>query len=338
MSECASGAASDVRRCASIGGQTCWIHDEGHRAGFFHTFDALDIEAPGAERRPRKLHVFLPRDYEAHAKRYPVLYMNDGQTAFFTDNPFRKTWDVAGILSDARASREIPEVIVVAVHPIVRDFEYTHAPWAPGRPCCGVERYATYLTTRLLPFIDATYRTIPTRQGRGLLGSSHGGLAAFWVAVGAGDLFGAVAAMSPSFWVGLDSTPTESIRSLSSTPLKSSALYAHARRNLASPTHPRPRIWIDWGLERSGGPHNEVTEALAAVRGKEMAELLQEDFGYAFADGHGHGDGDGDCRQLVAHAVPSGGHDEDSWRQQVPNVLRWMFAGTDEMPVSNGFR
>jgi hypothetical protein len=42
----------------------------------------------------------------------------------------------------------------------------------------------------------------------------------------------------------------------------------------------RPRLWLDWGLRRDGGPHNGIVEALATLRGREMADLLERRFGY----------------------------------------------------------
>ena len=64
-----------------MGGQKAWSHDDGFNAGYFHTYDALDVG--GAQDLPHKVHVFLPRDYDACDSGYPVLYMNDGQTAFW---------------------------------------------------------------------------------------------------------------------------------------------------------------------------------------------------------------------------------------------------------------
>ncbi|MEZ4308174.1 MAG: hypothetical protein R3F14_09035 [Polyangiaceae bacterium] len=41
-----------------IAGQTAWVHDEGFSSGYFHTYDA---DMPGADDRPRKVHVFAAR-------------------------------------------------------------------------------------------------------------------------------------------------------------------------------------------------------------------------------------------------------------------------------------
>jgi len=72
--ESVSGLASRFER----DGQQAWFHDEGDSFGFFHTYDAFS--ACGGK---RKIHVLLPRDYEASKDQYPVIYMNDGNTSFW---------------------------------------------------------------------------------------------------------------------------------------------------------------------------------------------------------------------------------------------------------------
>ncbi|WP_041392466.1 hypothetical protein [Pleurocapsa sp. PCC 7327] len=44
------------------GGQEGWFYDRGYWGGFFHTYDNLQV---GREwDKPRKVHIFLPRNYE----------------------------------------------------------------------------------------------------------------------------------------------------------------------------------------------------------------------------------------------------------------------------------
>lgn len=289
-----------------LAGQRAWFHDEGHEAGVFHTYDAL-VACAGAA--PRKVHVFLPRDYETSGRRYPVVYAQDGQTAFFTDNPIGKTWDYAGVISELRRCGEIEDVIVVAPHPIDRDREYTHTSWLPGRACCGVPEYTTYLSECLRSFVERNYRVEAGPSRTAIVGSSHGGLSAFWIAMARPDVFGAAGALSPSFWAGLDDRLDGTS---SDTPLRESALLAHALPTLRDHAR-RPRLWIDWGLVREGGLHNSVIEQLATERGREMATLLVREHGYVLAS------------DLRAYEDPDGGHDEDSWRERLPELLRWLF-------------
>jgi pimeloyl-ACP methyl ester carboxylesterase len=297
----------------TLGGQAGWFHDEGFASGVFHTFDALAVG--GAGDLGRKVHVFLPRDYGSSGAAYPVIYMNDGDTAFWPSGA-GKSWDIAEALAELYKDDAFGRVLVVAVHPIDRRLEYTHTPYAPGRPSGGLAAYTDYVADRLKGFVDAHYRTLPGPEGAAIVGSSHGGLASFFMATRRPDRFGKAVSMSPSFWAGLD--PVHG-GDYPGGPLAESPLVAAVSKTLANKTpHPRPKIWIDWGLIRTGGVHNERIEASAAQRGKEMVELLQNSFNYQLGS------------DLFAFEDPRGEHDELSWSRRFPAAMRALFgASTD---------
>ncbi len=284
-----------------VDGQIAWVHDEGHDAGYFHTYDAL--RAAGPDDAPRTVHIFLPKSYGKADQAYPVLYMNDGHTVFWPGGLAGKTWDVAERLGRLRAVEKLPEFIVVAIHPLQRDREYTHASWAPGRECCGLLGYAAWLARSLKPFVDGKYRTLRGHEHAAVAGSSHGGLAAFYTAGVHGDAFGCAIAMSSSFWTGIDDTGDGGL-------LESSELIEATRATLADRLR-RPRLWIDWGMVRKGGEHNAVIEARACERGREMRALLTGTFGYA------------EPRELRTFEDPEGMHDEDSWGRRLELALPW---------------
>lgn len=292
-----------------IGGQNAWVHDEGHRSGVFTTFDALDV---GGAFGPRRVHVLVPRD-AAPGRRYPAIWLHDGDTAFWPGGVARKTWDVAGTLS-ALAGRVQPAV-VVAVTPVDRNAEYTHADWAHGARTWGrLPAHADWLADRLKPFVDAHFPTDPRRTV--IAGSSHGGLASFWAATRRPDAFGAAGCLSPSFFTGIDSL-RHGPRPVA---LSSSELVGGAAAVLADPAR-RPRLWICWGLRRDGGEHNAVVEALAARRGEEMISMLQSDYGYrrqVFDDGTIPDP----AADLFTHVDRVGGHDEDAWRWRFGLMVR----------------
>lgn len=277
---------------ARLAGQDAWIHDERSTAGYFHTYDALSL---GGD--TRKVHVFLPRSYPTGCRNYPVVYMHDGDAVFFP-GAVGKTWDVQRVLEQAYAAQQLREVIVVAVHPREREREYTHVSWLPGRACCGLPAYTDYLADTLKPFVDGAYRTERGAQQTIIVGSSHGGLAAYYAATVRGDVFGRAVAMSSSLWVGLDAL-TEG------GPLSTSALLQASGTGLAA----RPRLYLDWGLVRTGGTHNSLIEARATTRGRELAGLLRQSYGYI------------DGVDLLAVEDPQGEHDEDSWRRRLGPAL-----------------
>lgn len=297
----------------TLGGQRVWAHDEGHAAGTFHTFDTLDVSRTFG---PRKVHVFLPRRL-GPGRRLPTLYQHDGHTAFWPGGVSPHTWDVAGVL-DRRRER-VPARIVVAVHPVDRDAEYTHVDWFMGRrPFGRLPAHADYLADDLVGFIDAHYPTDPRPAARAVLGSSHGGLAAFWTATHRPDVFGAAGCMSPSFFSGIDSM-VDGARPGS---LRGSPLLAGVDATLRDRAR-RPRLWIDWGLVRTGGEHNAIVEALATLRGREMVELLRDEFGYRpvwLTPGESPPPG----AELVAMEDPAAGHDERAWQARLGPFLSFV--------------
>ncbi|HJL06491.1 MAG TPA: alpha/beta hydrolase-fold protein [Polyangiaceae bacterium LLY-WYZ-15_(1-7)] len=286
------GPGSPAPHPFTLGGQRAWFHDEGHGAGVFHTYDAFD--ACGV---PRKLHVFVPRDYGESGARYRVLYALDGDTTFFPGGAAGKSWRVAETLSALLAEGAVEPTLVVAIHPLEREREYTHASWAPTRAWGGLGAHAAEIADCIKPFVDLHYRTRPGADDTLIMGSSHGGLAAFWIATRHPESFGAAISMSPSYWVGLDSLVP--FLPPSSASLRRSALVAPVEGLLADRAR-RPRLWIDWGERRDGGFHNETIERLAAHRGAEMVELLERDFAYGE-------------EELEVVVDPLGGHDEDAW-------------------------
>jgi pimeloyl-ACP methyl ester carboxylesterase len=280
-----------------LGGQRGWRHDEGHASGVFHTYDRFDLGFLG----PRKVHVLVPR---ITGRRFPTWYLHDGDTAFWRGGVAHDTWDVAGTLSALRA--EVEPAVVVALHPLRRDWEYTHADWAPERPWGGLPEYSRWLAEVVKPWVDRHYPTDPSRAA--VAGSSHGGLASFWAATRHPEAFRAAGCLSSSFFTGLDDL--RRARS-APVPLTESDLVAPVLQLLADPAR-RPRLWMCWGLERRGGEHNAVVEHLATLRGRELAELLVR-LGYRRGS------------DLWVAEDPGAGHDERAWRRRFGDVARALF-------------
>jgi S-formylglutathione hydrolase FrmB len=288
----------------SKGGQTGWYHDRGHWGGYFHTYDTFNLDG-----QPRSLHVFLPRDYEMSGHPYPVVYFNDGDTIFFPGGAYGKTWNLATRLSRLYLVNSIQRAIVVAVAPINRDYEYTHAPlW--GSKWGGLPDYAAYFAHSVKGFVDNNYRTSSDPRDTLVVGAGHGGLAAFYTAAKYADAFGNVAALSPSFWVGLDSALDPSVFNLLGSgglSLEASALMLEAESALYQKGL---KIYLDWGLVREGGFHNQFIEERTATRGREMRDLLIHKFGYR------------EQYNLFTVEDSYGQHNEESWSERIEDVLK----------------
>lgn len=308
----------------NVEGQRGWLHDEGHDRGVFHTFDALDL-SPGVE--PHKVHVYLPRGAARGGRRYPAVWLLDGQNAFWPGGLAGKTWDVAGLLD--RLGPAVRDMVVVAICPVNRDHEYTYADWADGeRDWGGLPGFADWLTGPLRGFVLRNYPVMPDPREHLVAGAAHAGLAAFYVAATRPDAFARAACLSPSFWAGL----TRQSYSGTFAELVASPLFDLVHANLQEPSV-RPRLWIDWGLKRDGGEHNRELEARAARRGREMVELLVDAYGYwpqAFREGDLAEEG----ADLFTFADPIGGHDEEAWGYRFGLVLRAFFASNPSHSAS----
>ena len=162
---------------------------------------------------PRHVEVWLPPGYESEAeRRYPVLYMHDGQNCFRgVDASFGVAWEVQHALERLVIAGEAEPAIIVGIWSIapLRYVEY-----CPARPffylSSAARRHVTagfggepvsddylrFIVTELKPFIDATYRTRPGREDTSLMGSSMGGLISLYGLCEYPDVFGGAACVS----------------------------------------------------------------------------------------------------------------------------------------------
>lgn len=119
----------------------------------------------------RGYRVYLPRGYSEHpSRRYPVLYMHDGQNVF-ESGPFG-SWNAAGTIQSLQASGAMREVIVVGLDNGPQRISDYSPPSDAGRG----DRYLQYVVQTVKPVIDANYRTLTDAANTGALGSSMGGV------------------------------------------------------------------------------------------------------------------------------------------------------------------
>ena len=151
-------------------------------------------------RNERDLLVYLPASHGEGDRRFPVLYMHDGQNLFDPATSFAGEWQVDETM--AAASLQGLEAIVVGV-PNMREKrmnEYSPfdgADWGPGRG----DAYVDFLATTVKPLVDRRFRTLPDRRHTGVAGSSMGGLISLYAFFSRPDVFGFTAVMSPSLWL-----------------------------------------------------------------------------------------------------------------------------------------
>ncbi len=146
----------------------------------------------------RTLLVYLPPGYNEQAdRRYPVLYMHDGQNIFDASTSFAgHEWRVDEAAERLIAHGEIEPIIIVGMYNNAeRVTEYTPHPEG-DKP----DAYARFVVEEVKPFIDQTYRTQPGREKTGVAGSSLGGLISLYMAGAYPDVFGRCGGVSPALW------------------------------------------------------------------------------------------------------------------------------------------
>jgi len=120
---------------------------------------------------PRDVVVWLPPSYEKRPeRRYPVLYIHDGQNVFDPNTSFiGYDWRADEVADSLIRAGKIQEIIIVGIYNTPdRILEYTDT--EPGR------NYAKFVVNQLKPMIDSTYRTLPGREHTAVMGSSLGGV------------------------------------------------------------------------------------------------------------------------------------------------------------------
>jgi len=152
----------------------------------------------------RTVLVYLPPGYdeEDEERRYPVLYMHDGQNVFDAGTSFIGVeWGVDEALERMIGEEQVRPLIVVAIYNTgEREFEYTPTQDAGRGKGGGASLYADFIVDELKPYIDWTYRTKPERLHTGIMGSSLGGIASLYIAWTHPDVFSRVGAMSTAYW------------------------------------------------------------------------------------------------------------------------------------------
>lgn len=248
--------------------------------GTFHSYENLKIHS-----HPHKVLVFLPQNYDKTGTGFPVVYMNDGNTAFTPNGMGPWSWNIDQKLNFLYEHKVIPHVITVAVFPVNRSIEYldvkryydfgTDILFKGG----GIAEYSNFIAYDLKVFIDNNYNTDPYSEKTSVVGSSFGGLAAFHTACTHSGLFGMAGVMSPSFEVYAKDGEVNKIS------------FTHEIEKALRKTSCKPKLWIDWGK----------LEPEAPKLIPQVIEILKNDFGYV------------ENKDLYYMEDPLGTHDERAW-------------------------
>ena len=148
--------------------------------------------------RTRRIWIYLPAGYSTtNSKRYPVLYMHDGQNLFDNSTAFAGEWGVDEAMD---AIRNACIVVGIDNGGSKRMTEYN--PNDTKQFGKGEGRaYLQFIVQNLKPFVDAHYSTLADKQHTYMAGSSMGGLITFYAGLYYPTVFGGLGIFSPSFWI-----------------------------------------------------------------------------------------------------------------------------------------
>ncbi len=150
--------------------------------------------------KTRRIAALLPYNYNSSERRYPVLYLQDGQNLFDDHAPFGN-WGVDKQLA-VLAEKGLGDVIVIAIDHAAEARIVEFTPSYPTRLGTGEgEKYARFLAETLKPFVDAHFRTLPEREHTGIGGSSMGGLVSIYAGLMFPEVYSKLMIFSPSLWV-----------------------------------------------------------------------------------------------------------------------------------------
>lgn len=246
---------------------------------------------------PRHVEVWLPPGYDrSGSRRYPVLYMSDGQNLF--DPRIANTgvdWGVDEAVVRLVERGVIPPVIVVGAWSTNRRGpEYN--PWGEA------DKYARFLTEELMPRVNREFRTRTGPANTAVMGSSMGGLLSFYLVTHHPDVFGACGCVSTHFPL------SEAVvaRFFGSPTSETADTMPYILRDIAAGfTVPKgTRYWFDYG-----------TTTLDSLYGPTHAEVRAWLLRQGLREG----------RDFVVRAYPGAAHNEASWRARLEDPLTFLF-------------
>jgi enterochelin esterase-like enzyme len=244
-------------------------------------------------RNTRFLRVWLPPGYDEagnEGRRYPVLYLNDGQNLFEPATAFAGIeWQVDETADRLIRAGAVPPMIFVGMDNTGKERIREYMPYRSMHPRILRVRgryYPDFLFKEVMPFVESAYRVATGPENTGLGGSSLGGLIALYTVMAQPGAIGRLLLESPSLWASGRQLVTES-RSVRIWPER---IFLAVGTNEAG------------SAERSRTVVDDVRELAAIIR---RAVLSEKRLRLVIKDGAGHNEG--------------------AWAERFPEALQFLF-------------
>ena len=289
----------------------CGVESLPKPAGSSETIELTGLKAEGLP--AQTMTIWLPPEYSTDTKkRFPVLYMWDGQNLFDpTKTHYGKAWMAQDVLTDLVAKGEAEPHIIVGIHsPPGLDRYRVYVPQfaqlASGAVAQNIAEMAggpiasklqlDWVADELVPRIDRDYRTLEAPGSRTIAGASMGGVMSCYAIVARPDTFGRAGCVSAHF--ALVAPDVASANEALIARLWDTYLDA----NLGAPVG--RRVWMDHGTEMLDS-YYAPWQVFVAEDFKRLGWVEGTDF--------------------TARVYQGAEHDENFWRERMPEMLRWLW-------------
>ncbi len=238
--------------------------------------------------RKRKIRIYLPPGYNNSGKRYPVIYMHDGQNLFDRATSFSGEWEVDESLNEI-FNETGKGFIVIGIDNGGKKRLDEYSPWKNKKYGGGEgAAYTEFVVKTLKPYVDKHYRTFPEKELTAVFGSSMGGLISFYAGLKYPNVFGKTGAFSPSFWFS-----------------DQSFKFAKTHGNLKN-----SRIYLLAGnKEGDNTAFDEISQTVVDMN--KIIDLLKES-GF-------------NKENIHSKVVPEGRHNEKLWKENFKEAIQWLF-------------
>lgn len=253
----------------------------------------------------RIVRVYLPQGYAVGTKRYPVVYMQDGQNLFTDETAFAGiSWGLLDTLcqmerEDARHAR-----IVVGLDNAGTARADEYSPWRnegvdilfPAGSCGGMgAQYADFFAGPFKALIDARFRTLPESEHTAVCGSSLGGLISAYIAARYPGVYSCVGVFSLASWFA----EAPFLCAVSAADIgKAQRFFIQTGTNESSDSGVAnmPQIYIDgairyaWALLEKGVPVENIYFGIGAGgehSERDWARHMRAFFGFVAGEGEG---------------------------------------------------